>query len=99
MALQPFGPRLLFQFLNPVHSWYEGSLGRGVGLLQGRYLHTEQHRHRINAQTSMLRVGIRNHDPSVRAGEDGSCFRPRGHCDWPRDNTFSSKNNIVRNVA
>jgi hypothetical protein len=23
-----------------------------------------------------------SHDPSVRAGEDGSCLRPRGHCDW-----------------
>jgi hypothetical protein len=22
------------------------------------------------------------HDPSVRAGEDISCLRPRGHCDW-----------------
>jgi hypothetical protein len=25
--------------------------------------------------------GSRTHDPSVRAGEDGSSFRPRGHCD------------------
>jgi hypothetical protein len=25
--------------------------------------------------------GIRTHDPSVRAGEDGSCLKPRGHCD------------------
>jgi hypothetical protein len=25
--------------------------------------------------------GIRTHYPSVRAGEDGSCLRPRGHCD------------------
>jgi hypothetical protein len=25
--------------------------------------------------------GIGTHDPSVRAGEDGSCLRPRGHCD------------------
>jgi hypothetical protein len=24
---------------------------------------------------------IRTHDPSVRAGEDGSCLSPRGHCD------------------
>jgi hypothetical protein len=23
---------------------------------------------------------IRTHDPSVRASEDGSCLRPRGHC-------------------
>jgi hypothetical protein len=25
--------------------------------------------------------GIRTHDPSVRAGEDSSCLRPRCHCD------------------
>jgi hypothetical protein len=25
--------------------------------------------------------GIRTHDPSVRASEDSSCLRPRGHCD------------------
>jgi hypothetical protein len=25
--------------------------------------------------------GIRTHDPSVQTGEDGSCLRPRGHCD------------------
>jgi hypothetical protein len=25
--------------------------------------------------------GIRTHDPSVRADEDGSCLRPRSHCD------------------
>jgi hypothetical protein len=27
--------------------------------------------------------GIRAHDPSIRAGEDGSCLSPRGHCDVP----------------
>jgi hypothetical protein len=25
--------------------------------------------------------GIRTNDPNVRAGEDGSCLRPCGHCD------------------
>jgi hypothetical protein len=25
--------------------------------------------------------GIRPHDPRVRAGEDGSCLRPRDRCD------------------
>jgi hypothetical protein len=29
--------------------------------------------------------GIRTHDPSVRAGEDSSCFRPLGHCDGPNE--------------
>jgi hypothetical protein len=30
--------------------------------------------------------GIRNDGPSVRAGEDGSCLTPRGHCVWPVQN-------------
>jgi hypothetical protein len=30
--------------------------------------------------------GIRTHDPSVRAGEDGSCVRPRGHSNRHFDN-------------
>jgi hypothetical protein len=28
--------------------------------------------------------GIRNHDPSVRASEESSCLRKRGHCDRPK---------------
>jgi hypothetical protein len=27
--------------------------------------------------------GIRTHEPSVRAGEDSSCLKPRGHRDRP----------------
>jgi hypothetical protein len=33
-------------------------LGREISLSQGGYLHTEQHKHRINMQTSMSRVGF-----------------------------------------
>jgi hypothetical protein len=59
-----------------------------VGLLvpmispsQGRYLHTEQHKHRINTHTDIHALSwIRTHDSSVRASEDRSCLRPRGHC-------------------
>jgi hypothetical protein len=60
-----------------------GLVGRGISMSQGRYLHTEQHKHRIKAYSTDSHVlsGIRSHDPSVRAGEDGSCLRPRGHCD------------------
>jgi hypothetical protein len=32
-------------------------------------------------QTFMPLSGIRTHDPSVRASQDSSCLRPRGHCD------------------
>jgi hypothetical protein len=47
------------------------------------YLHTEQHKHRINAHDTDIHAssGIRTHDPSVQASEDTSCLRPRGHCD------------------
>jgi hypothetical protein len=49
---------------------------------QDRYLHTEQHKHRINAHTDINALSaIQNHEPSVQAGEDRSCPRPRGHCD------------------
>jgi hypothetical protein len=36
--------------------------------------------HRINANNHAL-SGIRTHDPSVRASEESSCLRPRGHRD------------------
>jgi hypothetical protein len=59
-----------------------GFLRRRISPSQGRYLHTEQHKHRINAYTNIHTLsGIRTHDPSVRANEDSSCLRPRGHCD------------------
>jgi hypothetical protein len=51
-------------------------LGRGISPSQGRYLHTKEHKHRVNAQTSMPRVGF-----ELTAGEDGSCIRQRDHCD------------------
>jgi hypothetical protein len=85
MGLQPFGPWPLFQFLNLYR------VGRttwtGIRPSLGRYLHTEQTHTDIHASS-----GIRNHDPSTRAGEDGSCLRPFHsfldherllfHCDW-----------------
>jgi hypothetical protein len=59
-------------------------LGRGISPSQGFYLHIEQHKHRINADNTDIHglSGIRTHDPSVRASEDSSYLRPRGHCDW-----------------
>jgi hypothetical protein len=40
-----------------------------------------KHKHRINADIHASN-GIRIHDPSVWACEDGSYLRLRGHCDW-----------------
>jgi hypothetical protein len=44
-ALADFGR--FFSFL--MYTQSVGLLGRGISPSQGRYLHTEQHRHRINA--------------------------------------------------
>jgi hypothetical protein len=35
--------------------------------------------------------GIRTHDPSIQAGEDGSCLRPRVHCDRPTGSLYPNK--------
>jgi hypothetical protein len=70
-----------FSFLIYTHS--VGLLGQGISPPQGRYLHTEQHKHRIDAHNTDIHAlsGIQNHDPRLRRGEDGSCLRTRGHCD------------------
>jgi hypothetical protein len=61
-----------------------GLLGRASSPSQDRYLHTGQDKHRITAHTKIRALsGIRNHDPSVRAGEEISCIRPRGHRNRP----------------
>jgi hypothetical protein len=66
-----------FSFLTYTQS--VGLLGQGISPSQGRYLHTEQHKHRVNAHIHPCLEW----DPSVGAGEDGSCLTPRGHCDRP----------------
>jgi hypothetical protein len=49
-------------------------LGWGISPSQGLY--TEQHKQRINAHNTDIHAlsGIRAHDPSVRASDDGSCL-------------------------
>jgi hypothetical protein len=73
-------------FLSSVSWFYTQSvgLGRGNNPSQGRYLQTEQHKHRINAHNTDIHAlsGIRTHDPSVRASEESSCLRPRGRSLW-----------------
>jgi hypothetical protein len=55
-------------------------LGRGIGPTQGLYLHrTTQHRKTLTHIHASS--GIRPHDPSVRAPEDSTWLRPRGHYD------------------
>jgi hypothetical protein len=42
--------------------------------------------------------GFRTPDPSVRADEDGSCLRPRGHCDRPPMNSVDIRAGIAQSV-
>jgi hypothetical protein len=73
-----------FSLLIYTHS--VGLLGRGISPSQGRYLHTGQHKHRINAHIDIHALsGIRTHDPSVRASEDRAAIVIGG------DSTYSSK--------
>jgi hypothetical protein len=53
---------------------------------EGRYLHTGQHKDRMNPYTDIHDLsGIRTHDPSIRTSEDSSCVTPHGHCDRHQD--------------
>jgi hypothetical protein len=67
-----------FSFL--IYTQSVGHLEREISQSQGRYLHTEQ-KHRKTHKDIHASSGIRNNDPSLPAGEDGSCLRPLGHCD------------------
>jgi hypothetical protein len=68
------GPDLLFGFVI-FFTQTAGLLGRVIRQLQGCYLRTGQHKHRVNAQTNInVLSGIRTHDPSFRLREDSSCL-------------------------
>jgi hypothetical protein len=63
-----------------------GLLEWGISPSQGRYLHTGQHKHRINAHRHpCLEWDSNPRHPSVRTVEDSSCPRACGHCDWQHD--------------
>jgi hypothetical protein len=68
-----------FSFL--IYTQSVGLLRRGTSPSQGRYIHIERHKHRINAYRYPTSSGIRTQYPSFRVGEDSSCFRPHGHFD------------------
>jgi hypothetical protein len=74
------GSGLFFSFV--IFTLTAGLLERVISASQGRYLHTRQHKHRINAHTNIHALsGIRTQDPNVRASEESSSLRPRGHFD------------------
>jgi hypothetical protein len=53
----------------------------GISPSRGRYLTQTQNKRIQTSKFIHALSGIRNQDPSVRASEDISCLRPRGHCD------------------
>jgi hypothetical protein len=75
MALQPFvahWPLLQFRNLS-FFTQMVGLFRRVISPSQGRYLHTEQHKHRINENTDIhILSGIRTYNPSIRASEDNA---------------------------
>jgi hypothetical protein len=75
-----YSPGLFFSFII-FFTQTIGLLGRAISPSQGHYIHTGQHKHRINAHADIHALsGIRTHDPSVRVSEDSSCLRPRSPC-------------------
>jgi hypothetical protein len=79
---RPYGPWPLLQFRNHFFTQSVGLLGRVTSPSQLRYLHTGQHKHRINAHTDIHSLSeIRTHVSRVQLSEDSSCLRPRGRCD------------------
>jgi hypothetical protein len=77
------GPGLFFSFVI-FFTQTVGLLGRVISPSQGLDLNTGQHKHRISAHTDIHSLSaIRIHDQTVRASEDTSCLRPRGHCNRP----------------
>jgi hypothetical protein len=80
-AFWPFPiQKLTSEIYESVFGHLVGLFGRGINPSQGHYLHrTAQHRKtRTHIHASS---GFRTQDPSVRAVEDRTCLRPRGHCD------------------
>jgi hypothetical protein len=79
----PWGPWLVFQFLNLNTDrrtpWTgEQTVTRS---LPARRTAQKQNKRTQKSMPQVRSSGIRTHDPSFRAGEDVSFLRPPGHCD------------------
>jgi hypothetical protein len=74
----PWNALFHFSFLTPRQSI--GLLGRGISPPQGCYLHMTAQTQNESRQTSMTLLGF---EPTIPVNEGISCFRSRGHCDWP----------------
>jgi hypothetical protein len=72
-------PGLFFSFV--IDTQTAGLLGRGISSLQGRYLHTEQHKQNKRTQTFMPRVGSESTTPVFERSKTVHCLRLCGHCE------------------
>jgi hypothetical protein len=72
MALQPLWTLAAFSVSSSAHRWWN-SLDGDQPVAKPLPTHKQNKRTDMHASS-----GIRTHDPSVRAGEDGSCLRGRG---------------------
>jgi hypothetical protein len=80
-ALQTFdGPWPLFQFLD-LFTQSVGLLRRGISPSQGRYLHTGQHKHRINAYTHPCLNWDSNPRSQCFSGRRQFMPQTASHCD------------------
>jgi hypothetical protein len=82
------GPGLFFSFM--IFFYTDGTTPWRSDQLVARPLPTYRTTQTQDKRTHAL-IGIRTHDPSVRASEDSSCLRPRGRC----DRLFESQNNEI----
>jgi hypothetical protein len=74
LLYKPFlGFGCFLSFLTPMLT--VGLHGRGIRPSQCHYLHTGQHKHRMNVHNTDIHSpsGIQTHNPSVRASEDSTC--------------------------
>jgi hypothetical protein len=81
-AYSPLDLGCFFSFL--IYRESVGFLGQGISPSQGRYLHTEKHKHRINAQeTSMPWLGFKPRIPAFeRAKTVHALERPATVISW-----------------
>jgi hypothetical protein len=73
-----YGPKALWTLaaFSVSHSYTQSAAFPGREISRKAATYTEQTQTDIHASSDS-----RSHDPSVQAGEDGSCLRPRGQCD------------------
>jgi hypothetical protein len=82
-----------FSFL--IYTQSVGLLGRVFSTPQCRYLHTEQHKHKIKPHRHSYLEWDSNLRPQCSSGEEFSCLRTRGYCDRPEYDYYCININLI----